>query len=50
MAGRAVPLVGASFDLEDAAEALRHVAEGKAVGKVVVRVAGAASATGHGGG
>ena len=50
VAGRALPLVGASFDLTDAAAALRHVAEGRAVGKVVVRVAGAASdATGGGG-
>jgi NADPH2:quinone reductase len=34
--GRAAPLIGASFDLSDAAAALRHVAEGHAVGKVVL--------------
>jgi NADPH2:quinone reductase len=39
--GRAAPLIGATFGLEDAAAALRHVAEGKAVGKVLVQVAGA---------
>ncbi len=50
VAGRAVPFVGASFDLADVAEALRHVAEGKAVGKVVVRITEAASAGGEGGG
>ena len=38
---RAAPLIGATFDLEDSAAALRHVAEGKAVGKVLVQVAGA---------
>jgi len=48
-AGRAVPLIGASFGLEQTAEALRHVAEGKAVGKVVVRVAEPASGAGSGG-
>jgi NADPH2:quinone reductase len=37
--GRAVPLIGATFDLSQAAAALRHVAEGRAVGKVLVRVA-----------
>jgi NADPH2:quinone reductase len=36
--GRAVPLIGATFDLAEAAAALRHVAEGRAVGKVLVRV------------
>jgi NADPH:quinone reductase len=36
--GRAVPLIGATFDLSEAAAALRHVAEGRAVGKVLVRV------------
>jgi NADPH:quinone reductase len=40
--GRAVPHVGATFALDDAAAALRHVAEGRAVGKVVVDVAGVA--------
>ncbi len=38
--GRARPLIGARFDLEDAAAALRHVRDGRAVGKVVVRVDG----------
>jgi NADPH:quinone reductase len=37
--GKAAPLIGATFDLEDSGEALRWVADGKAVGKVVVRVA-----------
>jgi NADPH2:quinone reductase len=37
--GRARPAIGATFDLADAAAALRHVAEGRAVGKVVLRVA-----------
>ncbi len=37
--GRAAPLIGATFDLADAAAALRHLAEGRAVGKVVVEVA-----------
>ena len=36
--GRAVPLIGATFDLSEAAAALRHVAEGRAVGKVLVQV------------
>ncbi|HXZ62369.1 MAG TPA: zinc-binding dehydrogenase, partial [Acidimicrobiales bacterium] len=49
-AGRATPLIGAVFALEQTAEALRHVAEGKAVGKVVVRVAEPASGGGGGGG
>ncbi len=34
--GRAVPFIGASFDLSEAAAALRHVADGRATGKVVV--------------
>jgi NADPH2:quinone reductase len=37
---RAVPHIGATFDLADAAAALRHVADGKAIGKVVLRTAG----------
>jgi len=37
--GRAAPLIGATFDLSEAAAALRHLAEGRAVGKVVVEVA-----------
>ena len=35
-AGRIAPHVGAEFPLADAAGALRHVADGKAVGKVLV--------------
>jgi NADPH2:quinone reductase len=42
-AGRVFPHVGARFGLDDAARALRHVADGRAVGKVVLDVAGAAS-------
>lgn len=38
-AGRAAPLIGAEFDLADVVAALRHVADGKAVGKVLVQVA-----------
>lgn len=37
--GRAVPLIGATFTLAEAGEALRCIAEGRAVGKVVVEVA-----------
>jgi NADPH:quinone reductase len=36
--GRAVPHIGATFPLSDAPAALRHVAEGKAVGKVVLDI------------
>ena len=36
--GRIVPHIGATFPLEEAAAALRHVAEGRAVGKVVLDV------------
>jgi NADPH2:quinone reductase len=36
--GRAAPLIGAEFDLADVAAALRHVADGKAVGKVLLAV------------
>ena len=39
VAGRAVPHVGARFPLDQAAEALATVAEGRAVGKVLVDVA-----------
>ena len=35
-AGRATPHVGATFALDDVVDALRYVADGKAVGKVVV--------------
>lgn len=37
--GRVVPHVGASFPLADVAAALRFVADGKAIGKVIVDVA-----------
>jgi NADPH2:quinone reductase len=37
--GRARPLIGAEFDLTEVAAALEHVAEGRAVGKVLVTVA-----------
>jgi NADPH2:quinone reductase len=37
-AGRVFPHVGARFGLDDAARALRHVADGRAVGKVVLDV------------
>jgi NADPH2:quinone reductase len=37
-AGRAYPHLGARFALSDAARALRHVADGQAVGKVVIDV------------
>ncbi|HVM63971.1 MAG TPA: NADPH:quinone oxidoreductase family protein [Acidimicrobiales bacterium] len=36
--GRAFPHIGATFSLDDAAGALRWVADGRAVGKVVIRV------------
>jgi NADPH2:quinone reductase len=36
--GRVVPYVGAAFPLANAAAALRHVADGKAIGKVVIDV------------
>jgi len=39
VAGEAAPLIGATFELADAGEALAHVAEGRAVGKVLVQVA-----------
>jgi NADPH:quinone reductase len=38
-AGKAEPLIGAAFGLEEAATALAYVAEGRAVGKVVLEVA-----------
>jgi NADPH:quinone reductase-like Zn-dependent oxidoreductase len=37
--GRVVPHIGAVYSLDDVADALREVAEGRAVGKVVVDVA-----------
>ncbi len=39
VSGRAAPLIGATFGIAEAGDALRWVAEGKAVGKVVVEVA-----------
>jgi NADPH2:quinone reductase len=38
--GRVVPHIGATFALADTAAALRHVADGEAVGKVLIEVAG----------
>ena len=38
VSGRAVPHIGAAFALDEAAAALRHVADGRAIGKVVVDV------------
>jgi len=37
-AGKAVPHVGATFALDEAAAALRYVADGRAIGKVVLEV------------
>jgi NADPH2:quinone reductase len=37
--GRARPAIGASFDLAETADALQHVADGRALGKVVLQVA-----------
>jgi NADPH2:quinone reductase len=37
--GRVAPYVGARFDLDQVVEALRHVADGKAIGKVLLSVA-----------
>lgn len=37
--GRVHPVIGATFELAETASALRHVAEGHAVGKVVLQVA-----------
>ena len=42
-AGRVVPHIGAAFPLDDAAGALRHVGDGRAIGKVVIDVAPARS-------
>ena len=39
-AGRAVPHIGARFPLDETAAALRHVADGRAIGKVLVDVRG----------
>ncbi len=38
LSGRAVPHIGAEYSLEDASLALRHVADGRAIGKVVVNI------------
>jgi NADPH2:quinone reductase len=43
--GRVVPFIGASFDLSAAGAALRQVADGRAVGKVVVEIAPDSSVT-----
>jgi NADPH2:quinone reductase len=32
------PHIGAAFELPEAASALRHVADGRAIGKVVLKV------------
>lgn len=37
--GQARPVIGATFDLAETAAALQHVADGRAVGKVVLQVA-----------
>ena len=37
-AGKALPHIGATFKLPDAVAALRHVADGKAIGKVVLEI------------
>jgi NADPH:quinone reductase len=37
-AGKALPHIGATFELSEAAAALRHVADGKAIGKVVLAI------------
>ena len=37
--GRARPAIGASFDLAETASALKYVADGRALGKVVLQVA-----------
>ena len=36
--GRVIPNIGAAFELSEAASALRHVADGRAIGKVVLKV------------
>ena len=38
--GRVAPHIGAIFRLSDTASALRHVADGHAIGKVVIDLAG----------
>jgi NADPH2:quinone reductase len=36
--GKVAPYIGARFDLEHAVDALRHVADGKAIGKVLLEI------------
>ena len=43
--GRVVPHIGAAFPLHEAAAALRHVADGRAIGKVVIDVAPAGASS-----
>jgi len=38
--GKAKPLIGATFDLAETAAALQHMADGHAVGKILLQVAG----------
>lgn len=45
---RAVPHISATFNLTEAAAALRHVADGKAIGKAVLRTARPGSGPGPG--
>jgi NADPH2:quinone reductase len=37
-AGRVLPHIGATFAFDDVAAALRHVADGMAIGKVIVTI------------
>ena len=37
--GRATPHIGATFAFDDVTAALRHVADGKAIGKVALSIA-----------
>jgi len=39
LAGRAIPHIGAGYSLDDTALALRHVADGRAIGKIVIDIA-----------
>ena len=39
-ARRLVPHIGATFSLDEAAAALRYVADGRAIGKVVLEIRG----------
>lgn len=36
--GTVAPHIGATYELADAAAALRHVADGRAIGKVIITV------------